>query len=246
MKTLFLFRDAYDSKYILHKLESKNLLGAVILERGVEAKKRKLQRIFKITNILSYPILILDTLSLILFSKHINANVKKKLGLYCYPKDRIKLIVDDANEKSCVDFIRQYEPDVIFIYGISILTDRFFKQVKTRILNIHSGIVPMYRNVHSDFWAYLNKDYSNIGLSVMYADKGIDSGDIALQKRINYAKNDGLINIKIKILNLIPDIVAETLNNMRNNKLNRKKQNIKESHFYPTPGLLDIIKYLLV
>ncbi len=245
MKYLFLFRDSYDAKYILSKLNGKNLLGTVILEREIAAKKRKLQRIFKIRNFFSYPKLILDILSLILFSGYISTAVVKRLGSYEYPEDKIKLIVDDANEKKCVDFIKRYKPDVIFIYGTSILTDHFLREVKANVLNIHSGILPKYRNVHSDFWAYLNKDYNNIGATIICVDEGIDTGDIALQKKIKYIKGDDLINTKIKILCLIPGIITEMISNMRNNRLDRKKQNIKESRFYPTPGFFNIIKYFL-
>lgn len=245
MKKLFIFRNSYDARYILSKIEEKGLLDGIILEKGIGAKKRKLQRIFQHKSIVNYPGLILDILALILFSGYVNTKVNKKLGLYSYPKEKIKLVVDNANENICLDYIRQYKPDVIFIYGVSILSDRFLKSTKAKVLNIHSGILPKYRNVHSDFWAYLNQDYNNIGVTLIYVDKGIDTGDIAFQNRIKYAKGDDLVDIKIKILRLIPNLIAEATRNIQKNKVNRKKQNMQKSHFYPTPGFSDIIKYFL-
>lgn len=243
MKSLFLFRDCYDAKYILQELDKRNLLQAVILERGLRAKKRKLRRMFKISNFLSYPSLLLDALALLIYSKMMSWQMLKHLGKLAYPKNKIKLTVNDANEKRCIDFIKQYQPEVIFIYGTSILNDRFLKEVGAKVLNIHSGILPQYRNVHSDFWAYLKRDYQHMGVSIIHVDQGIDTGDVALQEKITYVKGDLLIDLKIKILCLIPDLIEKALKNNQNHNLVRQKQNDKESKFYPTPDFVSLIKY---
>ena len=44
MKTLFIFRDSYDAKYILQRLEEKKIFGDVIIEKGANARKQKLKR----------------------------------------------------------------------------------------------------------------------------------------------------------------------------------------------------------
>ena len=60
----------------------------------------------------------------------------------------------------------------------------FWHKVKY-FLNIHGGIVPNYRNVHGQFWSYYNKDYSNMGSSILHLTKGIDNGNVALMSNLD-------------------------------------------------------------
>lgn len=244
MKTLFIFRDSYDAKYILQCLNEKKLLEAVIIEQGNNAKKQKLKRLFKARSLLLYPLIVLDITTLVIYSKLITSAMIKRLGKNDYPKDKIKLITDDVNSKSSLDFIKLYKPDIIFIYGTSILKSTFFNNFRSTILNIHSGILPKYRNVHSDFWAYINHDTQNIGISVFFLDEGVDTGDLALQKRIDYKPKDSIADVKIKNLKIIPSLIALAIKKMDLKALPRQKQNEEHSGFYKTPGFSDIIRLL--
>ncbi len=242
MRTLCIFRNSYEARYISNMLDKTSLVNTIVIEKGVKAKGEKLKRFFEKTNIFRIPLLLIDILAIYIYSKVTTLEMRKKLGEYEYPLDKIKLTVDDANDKVCFDFIKRQKPQIIFIYGTSILKKEFLDRIKAPILNIHSGILPKYRNVHSDFWAFLNKDFDNIGVSIIYLDSGIDSGDLAVQRRIKYSKSDGLIDIKIKILTLIPTLVKFTLGKISEGKLPRKKQNeLKKGVFY-TPQLTDLIK----
>lgn len=242
MRTLFIFRDSYEARYILNVLDKTGLVDIIVIEKGVKAKERKLKRLFEKTNIFHIPLLLIDILALYIYSKVTMLEMKKKLGAYEYPLNKIKLTVDDANDKACFDFIKRRRPQIIFIYGTSILKKEFLGRIKIPILNIHSGILPKYRNVHSDFWAFLNKDFNNIGVSIIYLDSGIDNGDLAVQRRIKYSKSDVLVDIKIKILNLIPTVVKFTLKKINEGELPRKKQNELKKGFFYTPRLTDFIK----
>lgn len=241
MKTLFLFRSSFDAQYILSKLNEKQLVQGVILESGKKARYRKLQRLFRGSSVLCYPKIFVDVLSLLVYSFSMEKGMAKRLKHDSYPKDKIQLFVQDANDPECIHSIRKYRPDIIFVYGTAILGKEFLKKIHSTILNIHSGILPHYRNVHSDFWAYLKKDYTNIGISLFFLDNGIDSGDICLQKRIQYSKNDHLVDIKVKNLALIPEFIETVLRKYNNKTLPRVKQKTSPGAFYLTPTCKDII-----
>lgn len=245
MKSVFLFRDCYDARYILSRLEQKKLVQTVILETGKEAKLRKLKRIFRKAPIYQYPIRIMDVIFLFIYSLWIEGKVIKRLGQYDYPKDKVKLIVNDANEDKCIQFIQKNNPSIVFIYGTAILSKNFIKKVNTKILNIHAGILPFYRNVHSDFWAYSKKDYKNIGVSLFYLDAGIDTGDIAIQKRIKCTGKDSLSDIKAKNLNLSVSLIESSFKKIRSRTLKKIRQDISNTGFYPTPTFKDILRLFL-
>jgi folate-dependent phosphoribosylglycinamide formyltransferase PurN len=243
MKILFLFRDSYDAKYILNSVDKKNV-SQIILEKGTRAKKNKLKKLFKKSSFFNYPKTVLDITGLIIYSSIALSFMKKKLGLFSYPQEKIVKIVDDANDSECIAYIKKYKPDVIFIYGTAILKEKFLQSVTCPIFNIHSGILPRYRNVHSDFWAYMYNDLKNIGVTIIYLDAGIDSGDIALQKKILVEEKDSLIDIKVKNLQVIPQLIKKIIAQERRGAIKRVKQNKEKSHFYPTPHFIDIMKFI--
>lgn len=242
MKILYLFRDSFEAKYILSELNKKSLVDKIILETGKKAKQAKLKGMLKNTTVVNFLIKIIDIISILIYNQIMTAGLYKKLGKYSYP-NKFKFFTDDANDNNCIKFINKYKPDILFIYGSSILKKVFLTKIKTRIINIHSGIVPMYRNVHSDFWAFKNTDYKNLGVSLMCLDKGIDSGGIFMQKTINFKKTDKLVEVKVKILKLIPDLIETLIEQIKTKQVKIKKQQKTKIGFYQTPRFIDIIKF---
>jgi folate-dependent phosphoribosylglycinamide formyltransferase PurN len=244
MKILFIFRDSYDSQYILSKLGKYNIESRVIIETGSKARKKKLVKAFSKIPFYKYPLKVIDLVALIFYSSVAIKLMKKKLGNFRYPKQQYIQTIEDVNDGQCVQHINEYKPDLIFVYGTAILSKKLLQTIKFPIFNIHSGILPYYRNVHSDFWSFVNKDFNNIGISIIYLDAGIDSGDIVLQKKIIYNSNDSLVDIKTKNLSLIPDLVIELISLYKSKKLKRVKQNKKFAGFYHTPGFIDLTRLL--
>lgn len=245
MKILFLFRSSFEAAYILSKINIKKSEYLAIIESGTKAKQRKLKRTFQQSPFYLYPFICLDILSLILYSYVQEIALRKILGTVNYPPDVVKLEVNDANSIECIDFIQHYRPDIIFIYGTAILSKNFLQKVKTTILNIHSGILPKYRNVHSEFWAFLNNDYQNIGITIFHVDEGIDTGSIALEKKIVASKNDNLANLQAKNLANIPELIAQAIQEFMKGKLKKERQPALGSGFYRTPRLIDIVRFSL-
>ena len=86
-------------------------------------------------------------------------------------------VVSDINSDESYLFLQNINPDIIVIWGGSILKKRILDLAKY-CLNIHSGVAPLYRGVSCNQHAILNNDFSNIGITIHYANKQVDSGDI--------------------------------------------------------------------
>ena len=94
---------------------------------------------------------------------------------------------------------------------LSILLYFLTTDLRKYFLNIHGGIVPNYRNVHGQFWAYFNKDYSNMGSSILHLTKGIDDGNIALMSNLDIHP-ESLKDLHLKILMLSNKLTEEIKN----------------------------------
>jgi len=241
MKVLFIFRSGCESEYILSKIRRFGVKHFSIIETGEIAKKSKLKRTFS-KSPLFWPRSVLDLASVWLYSYRYTNYFKKRVTAVKVPPI---VQISDINSEACVEEIKKIHPDMIVIFGTAIVKDPFFKQVKVPIFNIHTGILPRYRNVHSEFWAYVNKDFKNIGVTIIHLNRGIDSGAIALQRRSAYRNGDGLFEMRVKNIKLIPKMIEELIRLQKQKKLPKIKQNNKDAHFYKTPGFFDLVRFTL-
>ncbi len=93
------------------------------------------------------------------------------------------------NEASVVTAIKQAEPDVCVVLGTSIIRPRLISIPKLGMINAHTSILPEYRGSRSEFWQCYNQDYKNVGITLHYIDKGVDTGKVLFQKRQEVGEN---------------------------------------------------------
>ena len=89
-----------------------------------------------------------------------------------------------------VDKIEEINPDIIFsVYYRKILPDKILKIPNKGCFNIHPSILPYYRGPVPTAWAILNGE-KKFGITIHKMDKGIDTGDILVQKIYPILENE--------------------------------------------------------
>lgn len=241
MKISLIFRDGIESRCIASKILQVEKNVQLIIETGKIAKLKKIKRTFPPSKIFWWPKRLIDLTSLQIYESCFNKYLRSKIEDVDIT-DFIK--VDDVNEVTCINGLIQYNPDIIIIFGTAIIREPFLSTVKKPIYNIHTGILPKYRNVHSEFWAYKNKDFENIGVTIIRLDKGVDSGAIALQRTVHFTKNDTLFSLRLKTFRLIIPMIKELLIAHKNKHISLKKQDDRQAIYFQTPGVLLLLQYL--
>jgi len=89
------------------------------------------------------------------------------------------------NSKDIKKNILDYDPDIGFVFGTSILSSEVFDIPRLGCYNLHTGLVQYYRGVDSTSWPLIHREYERIGFTVHKVIKGIDSGEVALQECIS-------------------------------------------------------------
>lgn len=89
-----------------------------------------------------------------------------------------------------IDKIKELNPDIICVvaYG-KILPKSLLEIPKYGCINVHPSLLPKYRGPAPIQWAILNGDKTT-GVSIMYLDEGMDTGDIILQEKTEINKNE--------------------------------------------------------
>ena len=82
---------------------------------------------------------------------------------------------------------------------MKILSPRFVKKWKERLINIHPSYLPHFKGLNAQRKA-IEAKASFSGCTVHYVNKKIDSGNIIKQKKIKILKNDNTESLTKKIL----------------------------------------------
>tara|TARA_Y100001968_G_C19362837_1_gene720762 strand:+ start:90 stop:941 length:852 start_codon:yes stop_codon:yes gene_type:complete len=87
------------------------------------------------------------------------------------------------SSEACRCLMNSIKPDLILVYGTSILKGKLLEDFQGRILNIHLGLSPYYRGSGTNYFPFVNAEPEYCGATYMYLDKGIDTGEIIHQIR---------------------------------------------------------------
>jgi methionyl-tRNA formyltransferase len=94
--------------------------------------------------------------------------------------------VTSPNSEEAQRFIADCAPDLVIALCKNMLAERVFSIPPLGTFVLHPGICPEYRNAHGCFWALARRDLSNVGLTLLRIDRGIDTGPIFGYFRARY------------------------------------------------------------
>ena len=110
-----------------------------------------------------------------------------------------------VKDEKIIKKIKEINPDLIVVvaYG-KILPKEIIDIPKYGIINVHSSLLPKYRGASPIHSAILNGDTKS-GVSIMYIEEGLDSGDVILQESCDILESDtlGTLHDKLKDLGAI-------------------------------------------
>lgn len=108
-------------------------------------------------------------------------NVRKVLDEYQIPEIKLE---KGINHPDSVAALQKLKPDLLLsILGNQIFKDPIINLAPKGCLNLHTALLPKYRGLMPTFWVLKNQE-KYTGVSVFYVDKGIDSGSIVVQKKV--------------------------------------------------------------
>ncbi len=127
---------------------------------------------------------------------------------------RSKYQVTQTEEKISSTKAAKYDQIISFGYR-HIIKPEVLNACNNQIINLHMSYLPYNRGSHPNFWSFVERTPK--GVSIHYIDKGIDTGDILLQKKIIFDKSDDTFKktydkLMYEIQNLFIDNCAKLLN----------------------------------
>ena len=84
--------------------------------------------------------------------------------------------VPHINHPEVAKLARELKPDLICVFGTSLIRGDLLKEGRLGIINLHGGLSPEYRGADCTFWALYNGEPEKVGCTLHYIDAGIDTG----------------------------------------------------------------------
>ena len=142
--------------------------------------------------------------------------------------DEITIFFDKIN----AEFVKDKKIDFI-------ISDRYEHLIKedvinllqNKIINLHPSLLPWSRGYYPNFWSIF--DDTPKGVSIHKIDKGIDTGDILIQKEIFFEDEDTLKTTYHKVRVAIVNLLFDNWIKIKNFELKGfKKNDVKGTHHY--------------
>jgi methionyl-tRNA formyltransferase len=128
-------------------------------------------------------------------------------------------------DQKAIEEIRALKPDVIVVmaYG-QILPQEVLEIPRLACLNLHASLLPRWRGA-APIQAAIAAGDRQTGITVMYMDEGLDTGDILLQRTIDIQSNDTGGSLHDRLAQIAPEPLFESLQILETDSATRLAQN---------------------
>jgi len=139
-------------------------------------------------------------------------------GIPVYQPEKVR------NNEEFINELKMLKPDIMVVvaYG-KILPEEILNIPKYGCINVHGSLLPKYRGAAPIQWSII-KGEEETGVTTMYMDKGMDTGDMLLKETIAIEKNDTYGSLYEKLKTLGGNLIVKTLDSIADGTVKRQKQ----------------------
>lgn len=132
-----------------------------------------------------------------------------------------------------LEIINTLNAELIIVVAFGkILPKEILESVKYGCINIHASLLPCLRGSAPIQWSIINGE-SETGVSSMQMDEGVDTGDWYIKKSLPISQNMNAGELHDALSVLGASLLTETVNLLKENKLEPHKQDDSLSSYAP-------------
>ena len=215
MKVVLLTSDSLRHNYIAATISKELTLGLIITEK----KSPKIQD----TSTYGKK----DAEFLAAHFKTRAASEEKFFGQYSEFSREIPLIQvphGSINNEEVLKIINNAVPDLIVLFGTSIIKEPLISRYKNKIINLHLGLSPYYKGSATNLYPYLFEEPECIGATIHIATENVDDGAILYQLRPDITETDNLHEIGNKVIQKAGAVLPKILQAYKAEKIKPQLQ----------------------
>jgi methionyl-tRNA formyltransferase len=136
-------------------------------------------------------------------------------------------------DPQAIEQIRTLAPDVIVVVAYGQILPRAVLEIpKIACLNIHASLLPRWRGA-APIQAAIAAGDRETGITIMYMDEGLDTGDILLQRKVDITRNETGDSLHDRLAEIAPDALIESLRLLGSRKAARIPQEKSLASYAP-------------
>lgn len=128
------------------------------------------------------------------------------------------------NNNEFIEKLRSMNPEYICVVAYGKILPKELLQIPPKgCINVHGSLLPKYRGAAPIQWAVLNGD-KQTGITTMYMDEGMDTGDMILKQTIQIGENETTGELWEKMSKMGGELLVETIKQIEAGTAPREKQ----------------------
>jgi len=140
---------------------------------------------------------------------------------------------DRIKQEEAVTRIKGLGPDAIVVMAYGQILPRPVLEIpRVACLNLHASLLPRHRGAAPIQAAILAGDHES-GITVMYMDEGLDTGDVLLQSRLEIASNETGGSLHDRLGQIAPDALHQALAQLQQGTAARIPQDSSAATYAP-------------
>lgn len=137
----------------------------------------------------------------------------------CALKHGIKVLQPERlKDETFLTELRSLNADLQIVVAFRMLPEAVWAMPRLGTFNLHAALLPQYRGAAPINWAIINGD-KETGITTFFLDHQIDTGQIIQQEKVSIGENENAEDIHDKLMILGADLVAETVQNIIDDKV---------------------------
>ena len=122
--------------------------------------------------------------------------------------------VPHINHPDVVALAERLQPDVVAVFGTSLIRGPMLAKGRLGIFNLHGGLSPRYRGADCTFWALYNGEPDHVGCTLHRIDAGIDTGNLVAHICPEVIEGDNELTLFWRAVRDSAEVFAELFNRL--------------------------------
>ena len=129
--------------------------------------------------------------------------------------------------------LRELQPDCIVVVAYGKILPLAILQLPPKgCINVHASLLPYYRGSAPIHWSVMNGE-TETGVTTMFMDEGMDTGDMILKKHLTIAPQDNVGLVHDRLAKLGAELLVETMDLLEQSQVPRTPQDHRLATYAP-------------
>ena len=148
-------------------------------------------------------------------------------------KNILEVTSDNLNSKETLNFVKKFNPDFTFIFGVDLLKEKIVNVINKKNINLHLGLSPWYKGSATLFWPFYFLQPNFAGATFHEITLGIDDGPVLHHSVPRLIKGQGIHDVSINVVKKAKSDLKKIIKKIINKeKLNFTKQKKSGKTFF--------------